>query len=71
MTDLIPNAKCAEVIASMAHDKEGWLKLWSTGRDKRPDHDLDRERERLAVLRQIHSQLLIAARREAERQEAA
>jgi hypothetical protein len=54
--------------------KETWIKTFSVadrGRPARPAHEIEDAQELLAVFRQAFADYSIAARREAERQEAA
>lgn len=74
MTDRISHARMVDGLSRMVASKAGWIETFSVadrGRPARPAHEIENATELLAVLNQAHADYSIAARREAERQEAA
>lgn len=74
MTDRLAHSRMVDGLSRMMSSKAGWIETFSVadrGRPARPAHDIERETELLAVLTQAHADYSIAARREAERREAA
>jgi hypothetical protein len=60
----IPHERMADELDRMVYGKADWLRRFSGGKNKRPDHDIDRERFFLAVLRQAADDYRKAAGRD-------
>lgn len=52
MTDRLSHADMAEGMRNLVSAKVGWLESFSVGAKKRPDHELDVQRNHLRVLTQ-------------------
>lgn len=64
MTDRIPNAEMADELNKLVIGKATWLQDFSSGRPKRPDHEIETRWRELAVLKQATSDYRRAAGRE-------
>lgn len=65
MPERFTHAEMAHEMDRMAHSKYGWLSTFSTGKKKRPDHEIETQRHHLAVLRQAAADYRNAAERAA------
>jgi hypothetical protein len=74
MTDRLAHSRMVDGLSRMMSSKAGWIETFSVAdrsRPARPAGEIADATELLAVLTQAHADYSIAARREAERQEAA
>jgi hypothetical protein len=59
------HAEMADEIAKMVWSKQTWLDDFGSGRNKRPDHDIETKQRELAVLEQAHADYRRVAKRSA------
>lgn len=57
------DADMAHELAKMVFSKSAWLSDFSSGKKKRPDHEIDIKRRELAVLQQAHDHYAAQPRR--------
>lgn len=53
MANPITYATKMDTVVGMIRSKMTWLETFSTGRSKRPDHEIEHKREEVAVLNEI------------------
>jgi hypothetical protein len=63
MSGRIPHDEMVEELGKLVWSKQTWLDDFSTGKAKRPDHDIDARRRELVVLKQARADYEIAAKR--------
>jgi hypothetical protein len=59
----LSNEAMSRILASMIGGKSWWLRNFSDGRSKRPDHEIEQKREELQCLKQAHKLFTVAANR--------
>jgi hypothetical protein len=57
------HSEMAEEIGKMAWSKRAWLETFSSGSNRRPDHDIETRSRELAVLQQAEADYRRAAER--------
>lgn len=61
----LPHDQMQIELTKMAVSKIDWLQRFSSGRDKRPEHEIDTKRRELSVLQQAKEDYQRAAERDA------
>jgi hypothetical protein len=69
MHERFPHTQMADELERMVAAKQVWLREFSTGMRKRPDHEIEHKRQELHVLEQAAFDYRRAAKRDASRAE--
>jgi hypothetical protein len=67
MTDRLPHVEMVDGLRRMITSKSDWLETFSEGSKKRPDHEIEVQRQHLSVLQQAADDYQRAADRPATR----
>lgn len=64
MTRRLTNQEISDEISKLIYGKHVWLENFATGRNKRPDHDIERVTRELNVLNHVATDYRRAAERD-------